>query len=140
MIRRVGFVGICVADQERARAFYTQALGLEIRTDVPFPAMARGDGAPAAEPPPGRRRWIELGVPGADTGVVLFTPEGQDHLVGSFLNASLQVDDIEATCATLRERGVTIVDGPARQGWGAYALIKDSEGNTLCLAQPDGRA
>ena len=56
-IRGVKFVSIPVTEQDRALAFYTEKLGFRVVTDQPFD---------------GKQRWIELGIPGADTRVVLF--------------------------------------------------------------------
>ena len=36
----------------------------------------------------GTKRWIELTIPGAQTGLLLLTPEGQDDRVGTFFNGS----------------------------------------------------
>ena len=60
MIRQVKFVGIPTKDQERALKFWTETMGLKVLTDQPL----------------GNQRWIELQIPGAQTRVVLFTPEG----------------------------------------------------------------
>ena len=57
MIRGVKFVSIPVADQDRALTFYTEVLGFRLLTDQPFNE---------------KQRWLELGIPGADTRVVLF--------------------------------------------------------------------
>jgi len=57
MIRGVKFVSIPVSDQDRALAFYTQKLGFRVVTDQPYDE---------------EQRWIELGIPGADTRIVLF--------------------------------------------------------------------
>ena len=57
MIRGVKFVSIPVADQNRALAFYTEKLGFRITTDQPFSDT---------------QRWMELGIPGAETRIVLF--------------------------------------------------------------------
>ena len=61
MIKQVKFVSIPTRDQDRALAFWTEKMGLRVATDQPM-----GDG----------QRWIELSIPGAETGVVLFTPPG----------------------------------------------------------------
>jgi catechol 2,3-dioxygenase-like lactoylglutathione lyase family enzyme len=53
-IRRLQVVSVPVGDQERAKAFYTDVLGFELRTDAPF-----GEG----------QHWIELAPPGADTSI-----------------------------------------------------------------------
>ena len=75
MIRRVKFVGIPVSNQDRALAFYRDVLGFKVATDQPM----------------GTQRWIELKVPGAETCVVLFTPEGQANRIGTFWNAVITV-------------------------------------------------
>lgn len=59
MIKRIKFLGIPVADQDRALAFYTDKLGFQILTDQAFSP---------------KQRWIELTIPGAATGIALFTP------------------------------------------------------------------
>ena len=69
MIRGIKFVGIPVRDQDVSLKFYTQALGLKVVTDQPFT---------------NKQRWIELLIPGADTGVALYTPEGHEKRIGQF--------------------------------------------------------
>lgn len=63
MITAVDFISVNVADQERAKRFYTDRLGLELVTDVPM-----GE--------PGGAKWIELRPPGARTKIVLNDSEG----------------------------------------------------------------
>ncbi|MCJ7659079.1 MAG: VOC family protein [Anaerolineales bacterium] len=42
MIKRVSTVSVFVSDQDRAKDFYTQVLGFELRRDEPlFPALRR---------------------------------------------------------------------------------------------------
>ena len=119
MIKGIKFVGIPVRDQDRALAFYTEKLGFTIATDQPMG--------------PGQQRWIELKIPGADTGVTLFTPPGQEDRVGTFVNFSLYSNDVEKTYAALKERGVEFVAPPKKEPWGTSVIFKDSEGNQLHL-------
>jgi lactoylglutathione lyase len=88
MIKRIKFISIPVADQNRALDFYTDKLGFTIITDQPFDD---------------KQRWIELRVPKAETRVVLFTPEGDEKRVGNFMNMSYECDDIDDTYKILRE-------------------------------------
>jgi len=60
--------------------FYTETLGFRILTDQEFSAA---------------KRWIELSIPGAETGIVLFTPEGHEDRIGTFVNTSWEVDNID---------------------------------------------
>jgi predicted enzyme related to lactoylglutathione lyase len=118
MITHVKFVGIPVADQERALKFYTEKLGFEVLTDAPL----------------GSQRWIELKCGRAQTGVVLFTPEGHENRVGTFFNGSFATDDVVATHTELSARGVEFTQVPTKQPWGTFAKFRDSEGNQFVLS------
>lgn len=119
MIKKINFMGIPVQNQERALEFYTKKLGFEILADRPYQE---------------RQRWIELKIPGADTGLILYTPEGHEDRVGTFVNASFTVDSVEKTYSELVERGVEFEGPPTKEEWGSMAIMHDSEGNSLCLA------
>lgn len=119
MIAAIKFVSVPVKDQDRALAFYTNALGFAVATDQPFS---------------GTQRWIELRIPGAETRVVLFTPEGQEDRIGGAQPLTFLSADVEATCDELRARGVEFLAGPETQPWGTYATFKDSEGNQFVLS------
>jgi predicted enzyme related to lactoylglutathione lyase len=119
MIKKIKFLGIPVADQDRAMRFYTEKLGMTVLTDQPFDD---------------KQRWIELRIPGSDTGVVLFTPEGHENRIGTFINTALSADNIDKTYKELSAKGVEFLGEPKHEGWGSFALMKDSEGNTLCIS------
>ncbi len=118
MIKRVKFLGICVSDQERALKFYTEKLGFTVKTDQPI----------------GTQRWIELEIPGAQTGIVLFTPPGQENRIGSFVNTSLECENLDATYQELTSRGVEFANPPQDQPWGRFAIFKDPDGNSFVLS------
>lgn len=117
-------------DLERARAFYAEKLGLE----------------PIEERPGGLRYRCANGE------FALFESAGASP--GTFTQMGWEVDDIEATVAELRQRGVEFeevdlpglrtVDGiaevagnyPSKGGKGERAAwFRDSEGNVLGLGQ-----
>lgn len=118
MIRGVKFASIPVTDQDRALGFYTEKLGFRLITDQPF-----ND----------KQRWLELGIPGAQTGVVLFN-FGSALLPGNFMNFTFWTDDVEETVRELRSRGVEIVGEPKKEEWGTFAVFKDLDGNTFLLS------
>jgi len=117
MIKGIKFVNVPVADQARALKFYTEKLGFLIATD-----QAMG---------PGGQRWIELRIPGADTMVTLFTPQGHEDRVGTFTGFSLWSDDVMGTYETLKSRGVEFTAPPKKEPWGTSVIFRDSEGNQL---------
>ena len=121
MIKAMKFVGVPVSDQQRALDFYTGKLGFRVITDQPFDDT---------------QRWIELGIPRADTKVVLFTAPGQDKMIGGFMNITFMADDVEATTKELKERGVEFVQEPTKADWGTSAIFKDVDGNVFVLSTP----
>lgn len=119
MLKRIKFLGIPVRDQDRALSFYTEKLGFRVLTDQQFSPT---------------QRWIELTIPGAETGVVLFTPEGHEDRIGTFVNTSWEVDNIDKTYADLLAKGVEFNGPPQKQPWGTFVIMKDSEGNQIVLS------
>jgi predicted enzyme related to lactoylglutathione lyase len=118
MIKRLKFVGVPVQDQDRALAFWREKMGFRVVTDQPMgPGM----------------RWIEMGVPGAQTGIALFTPQGHEARIGTFSGMSFGCDDVERTYQELSARGVEFAQLPKKESWGTSAIFKDSEGNSFVL-------
>ena len=126
MINHVGTVSIFVSDQERAKLFYTDLLGFELRTDAPlYP------GATA--------RWVAVAPQGAQTEIILYLPdENWSHyqqVVGQSQALTLDVTDMATTYQQLKARGVAFIQEPETQPWGTFAMIEDSEGNRLLLVE-----
>jgi catechol 2,3-dioxygenase-like lactoylglutathione lyase family enzyme len=118
MIKGVKFASIPVTDQDRALAFYTEKLGFRLVTDQPFSD---------------EQRWIELGISGSDTRVVLFR-FGEDLKPGGNMNVTFWADDVEATARELKSKGVEFVMEPKREDWGTAAAFKDVDGNCFVLS------
>jgi len=118
MIRGIKFGSIPVRDQDRALAFYTEKLGFNILTDQPF----------------GEQRWIELGIPGAESAVVLFTPEEHLGHIGTFSHISFWCDNVEKTYEELLQRGVEFDAPPQKMPWGTFVTFKDPDGNGFVLS------
>jgi catechol 2,3-dioxygenase-like lactoylglutathione lyase family enzyme len=125
-ITHVGTVCVFVADQQRAKEFYTNKLGFELRTDAP---LAPGSDA----------RWIAVAPKGAQTEVILYLPdENWEHYrqtVGKSQAITLNVNDMNSVHAGLKGKGVTFVHEPDAQPWGTFATIRDSEGNHILLVE-----
>ena len=111
-ITGVRTVGIPVADQERALAFYVGTLGLEKRLDVPF----------------GKGRWLEVAPAGAATSVALvLTPPGDP--IGVETGVRLASQDVRADHAALQAHGVEVdelLSVPV-----AMFVFRDPDGNRL---------
>jgi len=119
MIKCIKFASVPVTDQDRALEFYTAKLGFRILTDQPFD---------------GTQRWIELSIPGAETSLVLFTPDAHRDRIGTFSAISFQCDDIDRTYQELTARGVEFTGPPSKQPWGTFAMFKDPDGNQFVMS------
>jgi predicted enzyme related to lactoylglutathione lyase len=118
MIRGVKFTSIPVRDQEKSLKFYTEKLGFQMMTDQSF----------------GKQRWIELGIPGTDTAVVLFTPPGHEDRIGSFTGVSFWSDNVQKTYEQMSAKGVEFVQTPKTEHWGTSSIFKDIDGNQFVLS------
>ena len=123
MLTAVRSVGIYVGDQDRAKRFWTDTLGFDLVQDTPM-----GDD-------PGAGRWLEVAPPDRNVLLILYTPPGDEGLVGRFSNVLFDCDDIQATHKELAGRGVEFTEEPTRQFWGWWAVFKDPDGNTYGLGQ-----
>jgi len=119
MIRGIKFVGIPVHNQDAALKFYTETMGFKVVTDQPFSD---------------KQRWIELLIPGAETGLALFTPEGHENRIGQFQSISFWCEDVFATAKLLKAKGVAFTKEPKNEVWGSVAVFQDSEGNQFVLS------
>ena len=123
MIRGISVASIPVRNQNAALKFYTEKLGFKILTDQPFN---------------GKQRWIELLIPGAESKVALFTPEGHETRIGGFQPLTFWCDDVPATCKILKSKGVEFAAEPKTEAWGTMAIFKDLEGNQFVLSNKLG--
>jgi predicted enzyme related to lactoylglutathione lyase len=73
-------------------------------------------------------------IPGAETGVALFTPEGHEHRIGEFQSISFWCDDVFATAKMLQQKGVEFEQEPKTESWGSAAIFKDPDGNLFVLS------
>ncbi len=119
MIRGISLASIPVRNQDAALKFYTEKLGFKILTDQPFTDA---------------QRWIELLIPGAESKLALFTPEGHENRIGTFQPLTFWCDDVFATARSLKSRSVEFAAEPKRDPWGPMAIFKDVDGNQFVLS------
>lgn len=119
MIRGVKFVSIPVSNQDASLKFYSEKLGFKVITDQPFTD---------------KQRWIELKIPGAESGLALFTPEGHESRIGDFQPMAFWCEDVFATAKILKSHGVEFEKDPKQEDWGTAAIFKDIDGNKFVLS------
>ena len=128
---RLQTISIFVDDQQRAVDFYTGTLGFEVTADVPL----------------GEHRWLTVRL-GDSPGATEVSLEPKDHpAVAPFTDALaadgipfcvLGVDDIDAEHQRLTALGVAFTQPPTDVGPVIIAVLDDTCGNLLQLAQVKG--
>jgi predicted enzyme related to lactoylglutathione lyase len=116
-IKDVAVVSVPVSDQERAKDFFVNKLGLELkRDDTSVPGM----------------RWIQVGANGGQTTLTLVT--WFDSMpAGSLRGLVLTSDDLAGDHARMAARGVKFESPPQKQPWGTEAVFSDPDGNQFVL-------
>ncbi|WBC16824.1 VOC family protein [Micromonospora sp. WMMA1998] len=119
-VNHVQIVSVPVSDQDRARDFYVDVLGLDLVRDNPM-----GPGG----------RWVQVAPKGAATTLTLVT--WFDSMpAGSLRGLVLESDDLDADVARLRERGVVFAEDEIQVApWGRYATFADPDGNGIALQE-----
>jgi len=126
-----------VHDQDEALAFYTEKLGMEVRSDVTLPEM-------------GNFRWLTVAPAGQpDVAIVLMAipgppvmdPETADQVrnlmaKGFAGTIFLTTDDCQAAYEELKGRGVEFVEEPEERPYGIDCSFRDPSGNHIRLTQP----
>ncbi|MDQ0736412.1 VOC family protein [Arthrobacter agilis] len=125
---KLDVVSIFVDDQQRALDFYTRRLGFTVSADVPL----------------GEHRWLTVIDPDRPDGTQLSLEPKGHPATGPFTDALiadgipfcvLGVADVEAEYTRLTALGVTFTQPPTAMGPVVVAVLDDTVGNLLQLAQ-----
>jgi uncharacterized glyoxalase superfamily protein PhnB len=133
---KIATAQLWVHDQDEALAFYTQKLGMEVRSDVTVPEM-------------GNFRWLTVSPPGQeDVNIVLMAipdPPVMDagtagqvrELMGKGFAGTvfLTTDDCQASYEELTERGVEFTEPPEERPYGVDSGFRDPSGNSIRLTE-----
>jgi uncharacterized glyoxalase superfamily protein PhnB len=125
-----------VHDQDEALAFWTDKVGMEVRSDVTLPEM-------------GNFRWLAVGPPGQeDVSIVLMaipgppvmdadTAEDVRNLMSKGFAGTifLTTDDVQASYEELKGRGVEFTEDPEERPYGIDSGFRDPSGNSVRLTQ-----
>jgi len=113
-----------VDDVDASLEFYTEVLGFELvqRWGPPFASIAKGD----------QQIWLS----GLGTSARQELPDGTTPAPGGWNRIVVEVDDLDAVVAQLRDRGATFRNEPLEGPGGIQVLIDDPSGNPIELFQP----
>jgi predicted enzyme related to lactoylglutathione lyase len=132
----IGSVQLWVHDQDEALTFWTEKVGLEVRSDVTLAEM-------------GDFRWLAVGPANQpDVTIVLMAIPGPpmlDDATGAQLRdlmakgfagtVFLVTDDCQASYEELKARGVEFTETPEERPYGVDSGFRDPSGNAVRLTQ-----
>jgi catechol 2,3-dioxygenase-like lactoylglutathione lyase family enzyme len=125
---RIVVTSVFVDDQSKALAFYTDVLGFTKKQDVPM----------------GEHRWLTVVSPDDPEGTELLLEPAAHPAVGPFREAlvgdgipftSFGVTDVHVEYERLKGLGVRFVQEPVRMGPVTTAVLDDTCGNLIQIAQ-----
>ena len=128
---KIVMTNVFVDDQERALHFYTEVLGFVKKNDIPM----------------GEHRWLTVVSKAAPDGVELVLEPSSHPAVKPFKNsltgdgipyASFGVDDVQAEFDRLSALGVKFTQPPVNMGPVTTAVLDDTCGNLIQIAQMNG--
>ena len=133
MITKYSHASIYVTDQERAKAFYTEKLGFEVRDDVTM----------------GTFRWLTVAPKTQPDACLVLIPlkagpmitEEQATQLRGLLEAGalpggvFATDDCRRDFEELKAKGVVFMREPKEMPYGIEALMRDDSGNFYSLTQ-----
>jgi catechol 2,3-dioxygenase-like lactoylglutathione lyase family enzyme len=125
---RIVVTSILVDDQDKALRFYTDVLGFMKKTEIPM----------------GEFRWLTVVSPGDENGTELLLEPDSHPAAKPFKRAlvddgipftSFAVDDVHAEYERLRSAGVQFTQPPVEMGPVTTAVLDDTCGNLIQIAQ-----
>jgi catechol 2,3-dioxygenase-like lactoylglutathione lyase family enzyme len=125
---RINLASVLVDDQDKALRFYTEVLGFQEKTNVPV----------------GEHRWITVVSPEAPDGTELVLEPDEHPAVKPFKKALIAdgipftqfaVTDVRAEFERLRGLGVQFTQEPTEMGPVITAVLDDTCGNLIQIAQ-----
>ena len=124
---------ISVDDHEKAIAFYRDALGFEVRSDV----SAYGMRWVAVGPPSQPDIKIVLEPPAADPGISPTDREALGDLLakGLLRGVNLSTPDLDETFERVQASGADVVQEPMDQSYGRDCAFRDPAGNMIRIIQ-----
>ncbi len=135
MTTHLSHVNVFVLDQERAKQFYTEKLGFEVRSDAMLDGFRWLTVGPKDQP--------DLSILLAYPSPPMFSPEDAETVralvaKGAMGGGVIQTDDCRAAYAELQAKGVSFLQEPADRPYGIEAVFRDDSGNWFSLTQLKG--
>ena len=116
---KIKLTSVYVDDQERALRFYTDLLGFVVKHDIPL----------------GEARWLTVVSPDEPDGHPAVRPFKDALVADGIPFTSFAVDAVAREFERLRTAGVRFVQEPLEMGPATTAVLDDTCGNLIQIAQ-----
>ncbi len=134
MIQRMSHSTVWVLDQDRAKTFYVDTLGFEVRNDVVL----------------GSFRWLTVSPKGQPDHEIILMGIAPSPFMDEATCATIRVlvaksalstgvfgtADCKATYEELKAKGVEFLSPPTERPYGIETMLKDDSGNVFSMTQP----
>jgi len=133
---KIATAQVWVHDQDVALDFYTQKLGMEVRSDVTLPEM--GDFRWLTVAPTGQEdvAIVLMAIPGAPVMDEATADQVRELMGKGFAGTVfLTTDDCQASYEELKARGVEFTEAPEERPYGIDCGFRDPSGNSFRLTQ-----
>jgi catechol 2,3-dioxygenase-like lactoylglutathione lyase family enzyme len=132
MIQGLGIATVWTFDQQRTKAFFTEKLDFEVRSEVSMGEMTWVT-VSAKEQQGVELALMSLDGPGLDPE----SAEALKKLVGKGVMGAgaFRTDDCRGDYETFRARGVEFIQEPQERPYGIEAIFRDDSGNWYSLTQ-----
>lgn len=128
MSQSIATVSLLVADYDDAITFYCDTLGFDLIGDSDLG---------------GGKRWVVVAPPGRSGAQLLLAKADGAAQVAAVGNQGggrvmffLETNNLPKDHAAMLERGVSFLEAPRQEAYGAVAMFKDLYGNKWDLIQP----
>ena len=118
MIKQVATVAVYVEDQEKAKAFWQDKVGFEVRNEQSMGSIGS---------------WLEVAPEGAQSRLVLYPRVAMDDWKERKPSIVFECEDVHGTYEVLKERGVEFPEEPKKMAWGTDVVFRDPDGNEFLL-------
>jgi len=120
MINRIQVTTVFVSDQDQAKAFYVDKLGMTLKMDMPMGPDFR---------------WLEV-IPANGEASIALTLPFPGISAGGPTGIIFDTSDMQAAHQQLTSNGVTFTEEPKEQPWGGIqAQFSDPDGNVFSLVE-----
>lgn len=118
MIKQISTVAVYVEDQQKAKSFWTEKMGFEVKAEHPMGPHAF---------------WLEVAPKQAESKLVLYPRSMMEGYETKQASIVFETENIEEFYEEMKKNGVDLLGEPQKMQWGTFVQFKDPDGNEFIL-------